>query len=538
MLIRALGLLGGVALFMYGMQLMGENLQRVAGAKLQKILEKLTGVLVMGVALGTVVTAVLQASGATIVMAIGLVNAGMLTLQQAFGVTMGACIGTTMTGQLVAFKLTDYVMGIVVIGYLMQAFAGRSKTHSLGMVILGFGILMTGMELMGVAMRPLAAEPWFTRFIVQVSEHPVQAMLFGVLVTILMQSSSASIGVLIALGMNGLISFDAAIPIMLGANIGSASPAVLASISGTRTSQRLALANVLFKVVGVVVAMCLLPQFAEVIRWISPRHNIAREIANAHTVFNLVLTGFFLPLTNGFLQFVERMLPEQGDIVPMKPVYLDEKMLHTPGVAIGLATKEVLRMGYIARKNVVFAFDSLNRFNKKKVKYVLAHEPVIDKLETDIASYLTKIAYTELTEEMSEKHTDLLHVINDLERIGDHAQLLAERSGQILDDQIIFSEEAKKELRLMAKMVVDVNSLSLRALANDDVKLAVQAVNRAQDVKEYQKIIRENHITRLNKGQCSPENGAMLMELLINMKRVSDHSKNIAQLVRGVFEGA
>lgn len=538
MLIRVLGLFGGVALFMYGMQLMGENLQRVAGAKLQKILEKLTGMLVLGVALGTVVTAVLQASGATIVMAIGLVNAGMLTLQQAFGVTMGACIGTTMTGQLVAFKLTDYVMGIVVIGFLMQAFAGRVKIHSLGMVVLGFGILMTGMELMGTAMRPLATEPWFARFIVQISEHPVQAMLFGVLVTVLMQSSSASIGVLIALGMNGLISFNAAIPIMLGANIGSAAPAVLASFTGTRTAQRLALANVLFKMIGVAVAMCLLPQFADAIRLISPRHDIAREIANAHTMFNVVLTAVFLPLTNIFLQFVERLLPEQGEVVPMKPVYLDAKMIATPGVAIGLATKEVLRMGYIARKNVVFAFDSLNHFNKKKIKYVLTHEPIIDKLETDITSYLTKIAYTELTEEMSEKHTDLLHAVNDLERIGDHAQLLAERSAQIIEERIIFSEDAKKELRVLAKMVVEVNSLALRALGNNDAKLASQAVSKAQDVKEYQKIIRENHITRLNQGTCIPENGAMLMELLINMKRVSDHSKNIAQLVRGVFEGA
>ena len=538
MLIRVLGLLGGVALFMYGMQLMGENLQRVAGAKLQKILEKLTGMLVMGVVLGTVVTAVLQASGATIVMAIGLVNAGMLNLQQAFGVTMGACIGTTMTGQLVAFKLTDYIMGFVFIGYMMQILAKRSSTRFLGMVILGFGILMTGMELMGMAMRPMAQEAWFITFVTEVSKHPFWGLIFGMIATILMQSSSASIGILIALGMNGLISLETALPIMLGANIGSASPAVLASLSGTTTSQRLSLANVLYKVIGVIVAMCFLPQFVKLIIWISPDGNIAREIANGHTIFNIVNTICFMPLTKSFLNLVEKILPEKGEMVPMKPVYLDENMLHTPGVAMGLAGKEVLRMGYICRKNVVFALDSLNHFNKKKVKYVLAHEPIIDKLEMDITQYITKIAYTELSEDLAEKHTDLLHAVNDLERIGDHAKTLAKRSVQIVDEPVIFSEEAKKELRTLAKMVVDVNSTALRALANSDAKLATQAVQKAQDVKEFQKVIRENHITRLSDKVCNPGNGAMLMELLINMKRVSDHSKNIAQLVRGVFEGA
>lgn len=538
MLIRVLSLLGGVALFMYGMQLMGENLQRVAGAKLQKILEKLTGMLVMGVALGTMVTAVLQASGATIVMAIGLVNAGMLNLQQAFGVTMGACIGTTMTAQLVAFKLTDYIMGIVVIGYMMQVLAKRSRTRSLGMVVLGFGILMTGMELMGMAMKPLAQMEWFAPFVVKIAEHPFMGLLLGLFGTVLMQSSSASIGIVIALALQGLISLEAALPIVLGANIGSATPAVLASLTGTKTAQRLSLANVLFKVIGVAVAMLLLPQFETFVEWLTPGHSVAREIANAHTVFNIINTWLFMPVTTPFLKFVEKLLPEQGEIIPMKPVYLDEKMIHTPAVAMNLAQKEVLRMGYIARKNMVFALDSLGHFNKKKVKYVLAHEPIIDKLESDITAYITKIAYTELSEDLADKHTDLLHAVNDIERIGDHAKTLADRSVQIVEEQIIFSEEAKKELKTLGKMVVEVNSMALRALAANDPKLAAQAVTRAQDVKEYQKIIRENHISRLSQQLCSPTNGAMLMELLINMKRASDHSKNVAQLVRGVFEGA
>lgn len=538
MLIRVLGMLGGVALFMYGMQLMGENLQRVAGARLQQILEKLTGVLASGVALGTLVTAVLQASGATIVMAIGLVNAGMLTLRQAFGIVMGACIGTTMTGQLIAFQLTDYIMAIVVIGYLIEVFAHRNRTRYIGMVILGFGILMTGMEMMGEAMRPMADQPWFLEHIVNLSQHPLYGLLGGLVITAVMQSSSASIGILIALALNGLMPFEAALPVMLGANIGSCMPTVLASLSASRTSQKVALANVLYKVIAVFVAMLCLPWFIKFIDLISPAGNVARDIANAHTIFNIVAALVFMPLTDVFLKFVDSLLPEAADAVPMKPVYLDRKMLYAPSVALGLAGKEVLRMGYIARKNLIFAFDSLNHYNKKKVKFVQAHEPVVDKLERDIADFLTKIALRELSEDLSERHTDLLHAINDIERIGDHAQSLAKRSGEILENGIIFSDEAKKELRILSKMVVEVNSMALRALAANDAKLAAQAVTRAQDVKEYQKIIRENHITRLNQQICSPANGAMLMELLINMKRVSDHSKNIAQLVRGVFEGA
>ena len=516
MLIRVMGLLGGVALFMYGMQLMGDNLQRVAGAKLQKILEKMTGMLVMGVVLGFVVTAVLQASGATIVMSIGLVNAGIMTLKQAFGVAMGAGIGTTMTAQLVAFKLTDYIMIIVFAGYLLQMFAKKSRTHSLGMVILGFGILMTGMEMMGASMRPLAQEPWFAPFVVKMSEQPFYGLLLGIFGTVIMQSSSASIGVVIALALQGLIPLGAALPLILGANIGSGSPPLLASFTGTRTAQHVAVANILFNTIGAILAMFFLPQFQSFVEWLTPGHSIARQIANAHTIFNIIITCLFIPITGYFLNLIEHLLPEQGgDIVPVKPVYLDEKMLHTPGVAMGLASKEVLRMGYISRKNLVFALDSLNHFNKKKIKYVLAHEPIIDKLESDITQYITKIAYTELGEDLANKHTDLLHAVNDLERIGDHAKTLAKRSAQILDDEIQFSEEAKKELRTLGKMVVEVISMALKAFANNDVTLATQAVNKAQEVKEFQKVIRENHISRLNAQICNPTNGAMLMELLI-----------------------
>ena len=309
MLVYFLGFLGGIALFMYGMQLMGDGLQKAAGAKLQKILEAMTGVLAMGILLGAVVTAVLQASGATTVMTVGLVNAGLLTLKQGFGIIMGANVGTTMTAQLIAFKLSNYITVLIFIGFLMQLLAKRARGKYLGQVILGFGILMLGMDMMGKAVMPLRAYPGFVDFIGHFSSNPLLGIFIGTVMTVLIQSSSATIGILIAMASQGLIPLEGAIPVLLGDNIGTCITAVLASLRANLTARRVAVAHVMFNVIGSIIFVLFMKWFIEIVMIVSPQGDIARQIANAHSAFNIINTLLFMPFVDPFIKLIQRLVP-------------------------------------------------------------------------------------------------------------------------------------------------------------------------------------------------------------------------------------
>ena len=535
MLAYFLAFLGGIALFMYGMQLMGDGLQKAAGAKLQKILEAMTGVLAMGILLGAVVTAVLQASGATTVMTVGLVNAGLLTLKQGFGIIMGANIGTTMTAQLIAFKLSDYITILIFIGFLMQLLARKSRTKYLGQVMLGFGILMLGMDMMGKAVMPLRNYSGFVHFIEVFSSNPLLGIGIGMIMTVLIQSSSATIGILIAMAGQGLIPLEGAIPVLLGDNIGTCITAVLASLRANLTAKRVAAAHVMFNVIGSIIFVILMPFFIKFVLLVSPDGDIARQIANAHSAFNILNTLLFMPFVNPFIKLVEKIVPGKAEIISMRPVYLDKNMLNTPSIAISLAVKEVVRMGELARKDVRLGMETIQSFDADKVKYVLEHEPVVDALERDITDYLTQMSSSEMSESLTTRHTGLLHACTDIERIGDHGETLAKRARKLVEDDVVFSDEAKAELLQLSEMVLRASGRSLEALEKNDKVIAEDAVRLCREVKQYQKEIRKNHITRLNEHICNPTAGFVMMELLINMKRVSDHSKNIAQLVQGTF---
>ncbi len=535
MLAYFLAFLGGIALFMYGMQLMGDGLQKAAGAKLQKILEAMTGVLAMGILLGAVVTAVLQASGATTVMTVGLVNAGLLTLKQGFGIIMGANIGTTMTAQLIAFKLSDYITILIFIGFLMQLLARKSRTKYLGQVMLGFGILMLGMDMMGKAVMPLRNYPGFVHFIEVFSSNPLLGIGIGMIMTVLIQSSSATIGILIAMAGQGLIPLEGAIPVLLGDNIGTCITAVLASLRANLTAKRVAAAHVMFNVIGSIIFVVFMPFFIKFVLLVSPDGDIARQIANAHSAFNILNTLLFMPFVNPFIKLVEKIVPGKAEIISMRPVYLDKNMLNTPSIAISLAVKEVVRMGELARKDVRLGMEAIQSFDADKVKYVLEHEPVVDALERDITDYLTQMSSSEMSESLTTRHTGLLHACTDIERIGDHGETLAKRARKLVEEDVVFSDEAKAELLQLSEMVLRASGRSLEALEKNDKVIAEDAVRLCREVKQYQKEIRKNHITRLNEHICNPTAGFVMMELLINMKRVSDHSKNIAQLVQGTF---
>lgn len=536
MILYFFAFLGGLALFLYGMQLMGDGLQKAAGARLQKILSVLTGKTILGVLLGAGVTSVLQSSSATTVMTVGLVNAGLLSLKQAFSIVMGANIGTTVTAQLIAFKLTDYVTLILAIGFAMQALGKRRKVKDIGMVLLGFGVLMLGMANMSTAVGPLRNNVRVVEFIASFSSHPFLGLLVGIVMTLVIQSSSATIGILMAMAAQGIIPLEGAIPVLLGDNIGTCITAVLATLQANLNAKRVALSHVMFNLIGSLIAILFMSKFMSFVVSVSPAHDISRQIANAHTAFNVINTLLFIPFAGKFTSFIKSVMPGNGEEeISLQPKFLNKEMLNTPAIALTLATKEVIRMGDVALDNVSRAMNCINQYDRKEVTYVLEHEPIIDNLEEEITVYLTKMTEQTMSKEMSARHTGLIHVCSDIERIGDHAETIVKRVRSMEEEGVHFSPQAQQEMKEMCDLTLSAATKALKALETDNRELAEESLSVSHQVKLKQKSIRKGHVERLNQGICTPETGFIMIELLINLKRVSDHSKNISQLVLGEF---
>jgi phosphate:Na+ symporter len=385
------GVLGGLALFLFGMKIMGEGLQKVAGDKIRKILERVTRYPVVAVLLGAVTTAAIQSSSATTVLVVGFVNAGLMTLKQAIGVIMGANIGTTITAQLIAFKLTDYVFLIIAIGFCINFFSKRRVYHYVGQFILGIGILFLGLDVMSNAVVPLRGSPVFLDFIASFSRYPLLGVLVGIIITCVVQSSAATIGMLIALASQDIITFNAAIPVLFGDNIGTCITALLASIGTNLNARRAAVAHVMFNVTGTLIFLILLPWFREFVYFISPSEP-ARLIANAHTSFNILNTCLFLPFVGAFTKLIEKLLPGTVEIEEKGPIYLDERMFDTPAVALSLATKEIIRMGNIASRSLESAMQGFYEKNERFLEATKEDEEIIDELEREITFYLAKPA--------------------------------------------------------------------------------------------------------------------------------------------------
>lgn len=527
--------LGGISLFLYGMQLMGDGLQAAAGSKLQRILGALTKRTIYGVALGAGVTSILQSSSATTVMTVGLVNAGLMNLQQAFGIVMGANIGTTITAQLIAFKLTDYITLLLAIGFLIRTVAKKRQMKDIGQVLMGFGILMLGMAMMSNSVAPLRHNTAVVEFIGRFSTHTILGLLVGLCMTVVIQSSSATVGILMAMAGQGLIPLEGAVPVLLGDNIGTCITAVLATLQANINAKRVALSHVLFNLIGSIIAIALLSQFLALVLKISPAGNISRQIANAHTVFNVVNTILFLPFAGQFTKLIEKIMPNKNGEISYQPKFLNESMLDTPAIALSLARKEVSRMGSLALGNTKRAFSCINQYDSKKVKYIKEHEPVINNLEEAITVYLTKMSEKNLSVELTNIHTGLLHCCMDLERIGDHAETIAKRVKSMNEDGISFSPEAAEEMKEIGDMVIRTTADALQALEDNDVNLAKTALARSHEVRKKEKAMRRSHVDRLNRGVCTPETGFVMLELLLNMKRVSDHAQNLCEIVLDEF---
>ncbi|WP_131043945.1 Na/Pi cotransporter family protein, partial [Clostridioides difficile] len=530
-----ISLMGGLGLFLYGMNLMGEGLQKSAGTKLKKIIKLLTSNLFMGVLVGTGVTAVIQSSSATTVMVVGFVNAGIMTLKQAIGVIMGANIGTTVTAQLVSFDLTGMAPVALGVGIILYLFGNKPRIKNIAEILIGFGILFTGMDFMKMAVEPLRDYQGFTDLLVTFGRYPLLGLLLGFGITAIIQSSSASMGMLVALAAEGLVPLSAALPILYGQNIGTCVTSLLSSIGANKNARRAAMMHLIFNVLGTVIFLIFLnkPVVSMVTSW--DPSNVARQIANTHTLFNIISVLILLPFTNLIIKLAIKLVPDRaGDIDEdeTKTIkYIDDRMIETPSIALANTIKEALRMGEKAKESLNASMEALVEHSTEKIDKTYRRERLINDLQKAILNYLLKLSKAPLDDDSREVVDTLFNTVNDIERIGDHAKNIAELSQVAIDSNISFSEEGQSELDVMYNRVVSAYTYALESMRTDNVDLACKVIKIEEQVDIMEKSCRANHMYRLNNNLCSIENGVIYLDVISNLERISDHAVNIAQQV-------
>ncbi|MEG2500747.1 MAG: Na/Pi cotransporter family protein [Oscillospiraceae bacterium] len=539
---------GGLALFLYGMTIMGSGLEKLAGGKMESILQKLTSSTWRSVVLGAVITGLIQSSSGTTVIVVGLVNSGIMQLTQAIGVIMGANIGTTITGQLIRLseingssiilqmlKPSTFAPIVAFIGAILYVFIKKSpKKRNIGQIMLGFGILFTGIFTMERAVSGLRDSAVFVKLFTTL-QNPIVGVLAGALVTVLLQSSSASVGILQALSSTGLVTWGSAIPIILGQNIGTCSTPMIASIGASKGAKRSAIVHLYFNIIGTVVFLIAIYGFKSAVG--IPFWNDVMgkgDIANFHTIFNVVVTLMFLPFTKVLAKLAELTIPDkEEEAVDLEMPVLDSRLLGSPSVAIQQAKYAVEVMAKNARANCADAIPVLFSHNAETLSLIDSREAICDKLEVDVSNYLIKITDKELSEREAQGVNELLHYVVEYERIGDYAINIQGRSGEIFDKEISFSASAKQELELVAAAACEIIDIATQSFSLDDIKIAMQVEPLEETIDLMIENLRDKHITRLKDGVCALESGIIFLEILTNLERIGDHCSNIAARLIG-----
>ena len=523
-----MALLGGLALFLYGMKLMGEGLEKAAGDRLKRLLEALTRNPLMGLLVGVVFTMIIQSSSATTVMVVGFVNAGLLDLMQATGVILGANIGTTVTAWIVAgFQATAFMPLVLLIGVAMMMFLKKLKLQRIGQVVAGFGMLFVGMGMMSDAMKPLAESTEFARLMTAFS-NPIMALLVGVAVTAIIQSSSASVGILEMLAIQGLVPLETSLYIIMGTNIGTCVTAMLSAVGATRTAKRAALIHLMFNVLGTLVVFILV-SLLPVSTWIGHINGPALQIAVAHTSFKVFEVLCFVLLRKWLVKLVMILVPgedKQGEGKSLK--FLDDRILSTPPIAVAQICKEIERMGDIAIANLTRAMDAFFNKDSSLINEVEQNEDVVNYLNHEITRYMVAAAQLDLPASDVEQLGEMFHVVNDLERIGDHAENMAEYAKSRIDEEIPFSEDGLVELRDMLDKTVALFKLSMEAFHTRDQHLLPRVLVQEENIDDMEKTLQQSHVDRLTRGACTPRSGMIFSDMLSNLERVADHATNVA----------
>ena len=530
-----LGLVGGLALFLYGMHMMSEGLELVAGSRLKALLEKLTRNRFLGMLVGLVITAVIQSSSATTVMTVGFVNAGLMDLAQAIGVIMGANIGTTVTGLLIALNVSDIAAVIAIAGVIMICFLKKKMIQHIGMVLAGLGILFIGMGSMSDAMAPLREVEWFQNLMVSF-RNPLLGILAGALFTAVIQSSSASIGILQALALQGIIGLDSAVFVLFGQNIGTCITAALACIGSTKNAKRTALVHLSFNVIGTILftVIALVTPFTDWMVSLAPGNPMA-QIAYTHTVFNITTTLLLLPCAN-LLAKLAHLIIRGEDKRPEGPalMHITDLSFGVSSIAMAEVQAETTRMERLVRENLDIAMDAFFTGNLTEIAKVHHNEETIDFLNKEITDALVRINSLELTEHDAKRLGAMYHVVSDLERIGDHAENIADYARNCRERKVTFSEQSVEDLRAMIGMVYQILDDSYAHLMDKEhgpEYRDIYALEEAIDLRTEE--LEKQHIERLNAGRCNSDAGMVYVEILTDLERVADHALNIAQAAHG-----
>lgn len=539
--------IGGLALFLFGLRFMSDALQAAAGDRMRTILEKGTKNPVRGVLTGALVTALIQSSSATTVLTVGLVNAQLLTLRQAIGVIMGANIGTTLTAFLIGFNLQDYVLPIIAIGALTFMFAKNKRNQSIGQAILGFGILFFGLTIMGDGMKPLKDLTFFTDLMVSIEGNPIFGVIIGMVFTFIVQSSSATIGVLQELANQGAVTYTQAVPILFGDNIGTTVTALLAAIGASVAARRTALTHFIFNVVGTIIFLPLfvIGFFPKLVIWFTNNIfallpgftgswdtlNIKLQIAQTHAVFNISNTLIQLPLVAVLAWIVTKLIPDsetEREITEYRTKYIDRRFLRNPSVALAQANRETMRMGSLAHQAFTNSIAYFNSRNTELVENSIILEDTIDMLEREITDYVIAASEKRLSKEDSNLSVTILQVLNDIERIGDLSESIIEMANYATKHNVDFSGEAQKEIEKLINITDETLSMAFGVLATKDRALAKKVQQNEKLIDKLQAEYRRNHIMRLNERVCNGNNGAVFLDLVGALERISDHCRNIA----------
>ncbi|MBQ6844522.1 MAG: Na/Pi cotransporter family protein [Agathobacter sp.] len=530
------GLLGGLALFLYGMQMMSDGLENVAGERMERILEKLTANRFIGVAVGALITAVIQSSSATTVMVVGFVNSGMMNLQQAVWIIMGANIGTTITGQLVALDIGMFAPLIAFLGVAMIVFMKNPKLHYIGGIMAGFGVLFIGMDMMGAAMEPLREEPMFIKLMTSFS-NPFLGILAGAVVTAVLQSSSASVGILQTLAASGLIPFSSAVFVLFGMNIGTCITAVLASIGTNRSAKRTTVIHLLFNMIGTAVftILCLSIPIAEFVATTAPGRPAA-QIANMHTIFNICTTIMLVPFGTQLAKVATKILPdapedkEKTSILGTlnKEFGRNRTHLGEDAIRMDILRQEIEKMIGLAAENVTKCFNVVLYSDGTLLKEAAETEKVIDTLNKDISQYISKILVNSSSDSNVTSMEQYFLITGNTERIGDHAMNIAEYLETIKKKNIVFSDGAKKEIESMRNITEKAID---KVLKNDEdmTKWLSEIAAMEQQIDDMTNNYREKHLERMRSGRCTEEACVLYSELLTDFERIGDHVLNIAQ---------
>ena len=526
--------IGGLGIFLLGIKYMGDGLQKFAGDRLRGILDRFTSNPFLGVLAGILVTVLIQSSSGTTVLTVALVNAGFMTLRQAIGVIMGANIGTTVTAFIIGFNIGEYSLPIIAIGCFMLFFFKNQKVNVIGQAIFGFGSLFFGLKLMSSGMKPLRSLEFFHELTVNMSDNPILGVVIGTVFTLVVQSSSATIGILQGLFSEGAISLQAALPVLFGDNIGTTITAILASLGATVAARRAAFTHVIFNLIGATLFLIILQLFTTYVAFLQNSLNLNPEmtIAFAHGSFNIANTMIQFPFIGALAWVVTKIIPGEDVTIEYKPKHLDPIFIQqSPTVALDQAKSEIIRMGEYSVRGLEETSMYVMTQQEKYSEMAIQIEGALNNLDREITNYLVSISRKTLSEADSSKHTALMDTVRDIERIGDHFENIIELTEYKISNKIYLTEHAHEDLHEMFDLTISTVNQAVKALDLMDREEALVVVQKEDQIDKMERNFRKKHIIRMNEGQCTGSAGIVFVDIISNLERIGDHAVNIAEEV-------